>query len=238
MGDAADSGSTVDTGLEDVVRPLHAYVRREIDAATAIGRVCTQLVERGAEFSALLTREARGEQVIAGTVDERQTAVLQHAVALAAGRRRLLTPDIDPELFAGVDADFVVVEPLTTRSGIHLGALTAAGAMDRREDVLGLLPMAGRVCGEIGLELLLGILLGRKLHAFNNLLSILTSNLEYVTGAITMTGGPRADEREQLVTAAGFAAEGARTLIKAAADLRESLPLGEPSRREPRPRST
>lgn len=222
------------TSFDDVAGPLQAFVRREIDALTAVGQICKAVATSGPSVRcALVANESKGDRILTGTDGSEAALLLPRAVTRADTRRLLLQREAEPEFFDGGDAAFVASEPLMTRSGVYLGAIAAAGSMGDREAVLSTLPAAGRVCTDIALELLLGIQLGRKLHSFNNVLSILTANLEYVTDTIATTHGVvPSEEREQLVTAASYAARGAKQLIGAAIDLRDALPTGE----RPRPK--
>jgi hypothetical protein len=216
----------VGSAFEDIVRP---YLRRDIDALTAATRVCEVVVKQGSRACcALVANEAKGEQVLAGVASDVDAMLLQRAVTHAATRRLLLDRETATDVFRDHDAGFVAIEPVMTRSGVYLGAVAAAGVMAEREAVLTALPAAGLVCSDVALELLLGIILGRKLHSFNNVLSILTANLEYVTTTIATNSGVfPAGEREPVVIAAAYAAQGAKQLIQAAVDLRDALPTGE-----------
>jgi hypothetical protein len=192
--------STLLTGAEQA---LAAYARREIDASAALKRVCISLASTAPERvrCAVVTGEDVALEVVGAsdpfTLDEDTPFALE--MVKNADARRLLLIEPDPHV------QWVAVEPIRLRQDVFVGAITAFGtdAADR-ESTLAVLPHAGLFCAEIGFELLSRRRLWRQMHRFNNLLAVLSANVENI-GILINDGTGTAKERYELSVAAAQA---------------------------------
>ncbi|NUP06585.1 MAG: hypothetical protein HOW73_11060 [Polyangiaceae bacterium] len=206
---------------------LVAYARREIDAETALDRVCDAVAASVATIRCVLaTADPTRIEVIAGAADENERRVLADAVADARGLR-LFRTRASGELRSDTElpgyADWIAVEPITTRKGQLLGLLAAMGSDADRDDVLPILPSAGLFCSQIGFEILWLRRLSRQMHKFNNALAAVAANVEHVAALLSTEEAPRSGASRELVAASGYAVSNLTELLAAGRDLNDVL---------------